>query len=133
VTRNDAVNLLLFERFVEPAMNSGSTVRKGLLLNRLGNDPAYGSRPLATVIQDLASIVSYFAISTAIIGYWPAPRVTWPQPGPVLSDAMPTRKPPVGMSSRGPQSFRCPIRPLSLSPVLPGSGGIRTRSTRPLR
>lgn len=31
-------------------------------------DPAYGSGPLATVIQDLASIVTYFAISTATIG-----------------------------------------------------------------
>ena len=38
------------------------------LLNRLGKDPAYGSGPLATVIQDLASIVIYFAISTAITG-----------------------------------------------------------------
>ena len=38
------------------------------LLNRLGKDPAYGSGPLATVIQDLASILIYFAISTAIIG-----------------------------------------------------------------
>jgi magnesium transporter len=38
------------------------------LLHRLGKDPAYGSGPLATVIQDLASILIYFAISTAIIG-----------------------------------------------------------------
>lgn len=38
------------------------------LLNRFGKDPAYGSGPLATVIQDLASILIYFAISSAIIG-----------------------------------------------------------------
>lgn len=38
------------------------------LLNRLGKDPAYGSGPLATVIQDLVSILVYFAIATAIIG-----------------------------------------------------------------
>jgi magnesium transporter len=38
------------------------------LLNRLGKDPAYGSGPLATVIQDLISILVYFAIATAIIG-----------------------------------------------------------------
>jgi magnesium transporter len=38
------------------------------LLNRLGKDPAYGSGPLATVIQDLVSILVYFAISTAVIG-----------------------------------------------------------------
>jgi len=36
VTRNDAVNLLLFERFVEPAMNSGSTVRKGFFSTASG-------------------------------------------------------------------------------------------------
>jgi magnesium transporter len=38
------------------------------LLHRLGKDPAYGSGPLATVIQDLISILVYFLISTAIIG-----------------------------------------------------------------
>ncbi|HLF61051.1 MAG TPA: magnesium transporter [Acidimicrobiia bacterium] len=38
------------------------------LLNRLGKDPAYGSGPLATVIQDLISILVYFAIATAIMG-----------------------------------------------------------------
>jgi magnesium transporter len=34
---------------------------------RLGRDPAFGSGPLATVIQDLLSIVIYFAISLAIV------------------------------------------------------------------
>lgn len=33
---------------------------------RLGADPAFGSGPLATVVQDLLSIVVYFAIATAI-------------------------------------------------------------------
>jgi magnesium transporter len=37
------------------------------LLDRLGLDPAFGSGPLATVVQDLLSIVLYFAIATAII------------------------------------------------------------------
>lgn len=37
------------------------------LLNRLGLDPAFGSGPLATVIQDLLSITIYFAIATALI------------------------------------------------------------------
>ncbi|EIK54875.1 MAG: magnesium transporter [Pseudomonadaceae bacterium] len=37
------------------------------LLSRLGLDPAFGSGPLATVIQDLLSIVIYFAIATALI------------------------------------------------------------------
>lgn len=37
------------------------------LLDRLGFDPAFGSGPLATVIQDLLSILIYFAIMTAVI------------------------------------------------------------------
>jgi magnesium transporter len=32
-------------------------------LDRLGGDPAFGSGPLATVIQDLLSILIYFAIA----------------------------------------------------------------------
>ena len=38
------------------------------LLQRLGLDPAFGSGPLATVIQDLLSILLYFLISIAIMG-----------------------------------------------------------------
>jgi magnesium transporter len=37
------------------------------LFNRLGLDPAFGSGPLATVTQDLLSVVIYLAIATAII------------------------------------------------------------------
>jgi len=44
----------------------------GLLLPwflwRLGRDPAYGSGPLATVIQDVLSIVIYLTIVTLIVG-----------------------------------------------------------------
>lgn len=36
-------------------------------LDRLGFDPAFGSGPLATVIQDLLSILIYFAIASALI------------------------------------------------------------------
>ena len=32
-----------------------------LLLSRLGKDPALGSGPLATVVQDVLSLVTYFA------------------------------------------------------------------------
>jgi magnesium transporter len=35
--------------------------------NRLGLDPAFGSGPLATVIQDLLSVVIYLVIATAIL------------------------------------------------------------------
>ncbi|MDD7940593.1 magnesium transporter [Actinomycetospora lutea] len=37
------------------------------LLHRLGRDPAFGSGPLATVVQDLLSIVIYFLAATAIV------------------------------------------------------------------
>jgi magnesium transporter len=37
------------------------------LLARLGRDPAFGSGPLATVIQDLLSIIVYFAIAAALV------------------------------------------------------------------
>jgi magnesium transporter len=36
--------------------------------HRFGKDPAFGSGPLATVIQDLLSLVVYFAIAIAVIG-----------------------------------------------------------------
>jgi len=35
---------------------------------RLGVDPAFGSGPLATVVQDLLSITVYLLIATAIVG-----------------------------------------------------------------
>jgi magnesium transporter len=37
------------------------------LLHRLGVDPAFGSGPLATVIQDLLSVLLYFVIGTALV------------------------------------------------------------------
>lgn len=37
------------------------------LLSRLGADPAFGSGPLATIIQDLLSILVYLAIATPIV------------------------------------------------------------------
>lgn len=37
------------------------------LFNRLGHDPAFGSGPLATVVQDLLSITVYFAVASAIV------------------------------------------------------------------
>ncbi len=38
------------------------------LLSRLGVDPVYGSGPLATVVQDLLSILVYLAAATAVVG-----------------------------------------------------------------
>ena len=36
-------------------------------LSRLGRDPAYGSGPLATVVQDLLSVIVYFAVATELV------------------------------------------------------------------
>jgi magnesium transporter len=38
------------------------------LLHHLGRDPAFGSGPLATVIQDLLSLLVYLGIATTLIG-----------------------------------------------------------------
>lgn len=37
------------------------------LLDRLGTDPAYGSGPLATIIQDLLSLLIYFVVVGAMM------------------------------------------------------------------
>jgi magnesium transporter len=50
---------------------STSTVAAMLLpwlLDAFGQDPAFGSGPLATVIQDLLSILIFFALATWLIG-----------------------------------------------------------------
>ena len=38
------------------------------LMHRTGRDPAFGSGPLATVVQDLLSLVIYFAVAVAVMG-----------------------------------------------------------------
>lgn len=37
------------------------------VLARLGKDPAYGSGPLATIVQDVASLLIYFGFATALV------------------------------------------------------------------
>ena len=37
------------------------------LLHRLGLDPAFGSGPLATVIQDLLSLLIYFWVASIVV------------------------------------------------------------------
>lgn len=46
-----------------------TTIGLGLpwLLERLGTDPAYGSGPLATIIQDLLSLLTYFLTVSAVM------------------------------------------------------------------
>ncbi|MGZ8725355.1 MAG: magnesium transporter [Aeromicrobium sp.] len=38
------------------------------LIDRLGRDPAFGSGPLATVVQDVLSLLIYFLIAMSILG-----------------------------------------------------------------
>ena len=38
------------------------------LLHRLGRDPAYGSGPLATIVQDLLTVIVYFTVVAALLG-----------------------------------------------------------------
>jgi magnesium transporter len=37
------------------------------LLSRVGLDPAFGSGPLSTVVQDLLSLTIYFAFAAAFV------------------------------------------------------------------
>lgn len=72
------VGLLLWDRDVVlaaglalfAACSTATVVAMALpwLLHRAGRDPAYGSGPLATVIQDLLSILVYFAIALPLAG-----------------------------------------------------------------
>lgn len=38
------------------------------VMSRMGSDPAFGSGPLATVVQDLLSLMLYFLLASAILG-----------------------------------------------------------------
>ena len=59
-----AVSFALFA-----ATSIASTVAMGLplLLRRIGQDPAFAAGPLATVIQDLLSVLTYFAVCVAVV------------------------------------------------------------------
>jgi magnesium transporter len=58
-----AVSLALF---VSCSIATAVAMVLPYVLSRLGRDPAFGSGPLATVIQDLLSILVYFAIAVAL-------------------------------------------------------------------
>jgi magnesium transporter len=53
--------------FVSTSLATAVAMSLPYLLARLGRDPAFGSGPLATVIQDLLSIAAYFAIAVALL------------------------------------------------------------------
>jgi magnesium transporter len=53
--------------FVSASMATAIAMSLPYALARLGRDPAFGSGPLATVIQDLLSILVYFAVASALV------------------------------------------------------------------
>ena len=52
---------------VSCAVATGIALLLPWFLGRLGRDPAFGSGPLATVVQDLLSIAVYLALATAFV------------------------------------------------------------------
>jgi magnesium transporter len=54
--------------FTASGVASGVAMVLPWLFDRFDVDPAFGSGPLATVIQDLLSIILYFAVAEAILG-----------------------------------------------------------------
>jgi len=53
--------------FVSTSLATGIAMALPYALARLGRDPAFGSGPLATVIQDVLSIAAYFSIAVALL------------------------------------------------------------------
>mgnify|MGYP006205799779 CR=1 FL=1 len=52
--------------YTPPALDWGQC--DSARLQRAGADPAFGSGPLATVVQDLLSIAIYLALASVIVG-----------------------------------------------------------------
>jgi magnesium transporter len=52
--------------FASTATATGVAMVLPYALDRLGRDPAFGAGPLGTVIQDLLSIIIYFAVAVAL-------------------------------------------------------------------
>lgn len=66
--RSPAIALVLgFSLISTCAVATGMAIILPWLISRLGADPAFGSGPLATVIQDLLSIVIYLGIASAVL------------------------------------------------------------------
>lgn len=64
---SDVALVLALALFAACSTATVSAMALPWLLNVFGFDPAFGSGPLATVIQDLLSILIYFAIAIALI------------------------------------------------------------------
>jgi magnesium transporter len=62
------IGVVALALFAAAAVASAVAMVLPWALDRFDVDPAFGSGPLATVIQDLLSIVIYFAVAGAILG-----------------------------------------------------------------
>jgi magnesium transporter len=57
------------EALVIRGLSVGADIRSTVpLIYRFGGDPAFGSGPLATVVQDLLPLVIYFAVAARLVG-----------------------------------------------------------------
>jgi magnesium transporter len=64
----DVIVAVALAIFAACAVATGVAMALPTLFHAMGIDPAFGSGPLATVIQDLLSILIYFMIASAIVG-----------------------------------------------------------------
>ena len=62
------LGVVAFALFAASAVASVVAFLLPWLLDRAGVDPAFGAGPLATVIQDLLSIVIYLWVALAVLG-----------------------------------------------------------------
>jgi magnesium transporter len=57
--------------FLAVVLASGTATTAGMvfpwLLSRHGKDPALGSGPVATIVQDVLSLLIYFGVSVALV------------------------------------------------------------------
>lgn len=65
--RMDIAFVISFSIFAACSTASATAMILPWALNRMGLDPAYGSGPIATVIQDVLSILIYFAVASRFI------------------------------------------------------------------
>jgi magnesium transporter len=63
----DIALIVSLSLFVSTSLATSVAMLLPYALARLGRDPAFGSGPLATVIQDLLSIAAYFTIAVAVL------------------------------------------------------------------
>jgi magnesium transporter len=63
----DIAAIVSLSLLVSTSLATGVAMVLPYALARFGRDPAFGSGPLATVIQDLLSIAAYFTIAVAIL------------------------------------------------------------------